>query len=164
MAETAEQYIKRLTGYVDRRDPISLMKETITELERFVALSKSGAIKTPPGKWSMNELLAHFAEGELVYGYRVRTIARANGCPIQAYDQNVWVEDSGYLKKDADMAFNLFRSLRLSNIAYLQSLKPEQWECYGIHEERGKESVQQLTTLLAGHDLNHLGQLKKLSG
>src|SRR5262249_3698556 len=102
------------------------------------------------------------AEGELVYSYRIRAIARSNGLPIQGYDQNVWVADSEYLKKDPEMAFNLYRTLRLSNIAFLKSLKSEQWEYYGMHTERGKETVRQLTILAAGHDLNHLRQLSAL--
>lgn len=162
MQETAEQYINRLFSYVSGRDPIPLMQQAITELEHFAKESKSGSIKTPPGKWSMNELLAHFAEGELVYSYRIRAIARTNGCPIQGYEQDVWVADAEYLKKDPDMAFRLYRTLRLANIAFLKSLKPEQWEYYGMHSERGKETVRQATIMAAGHDLNHLRQLKEL--
>jgi len=162
MQETAEQYIKRLFSYVDGRDPIPLMEQAIPELEKCVQKLKSGSIHTPPGKWNMGELISHFAEGELVYSYRIRAIARANGLPIQGYDQNVWVADSDYLKKDPEMAFNLYRTLRLSNIAFLKSLKPEQWEYFGMHSERGKESVRQLTILAAGHDLNHLRQLNAL--
>jgi hypothetical protein len=36
------------------------------------------------------------------------------------------------------------------------------WENYGMHQERGKESIAHLVKLYAGHDLNHLGQMEKI--
>jgi hypothetical protein len=33
---------------------------------------------------------------------------------------------------------------------------------FGVHAERGKESVRHLISLYAGHDLNHLAQIERL--
>ena len=161
MQETAKEYTDRLFSYVEKDDPLKIMHSTIGRVQRY--LNNAGRTrKQTGGKWNVSDLLAHLAEGEMVYGYRIRTIARNNGCSIQGYDQNVWVADSNYLKKNPKLAFELFRSLRLSNIAYLKSLTKNQWECYGIHSERGKESVRHLTKMMAGHDRNHLRQIERL--
>lgn len=161
MQETAEQYTQRLFSYVGKDDPLKIMRSTLDRVKRY--LTKAGRPKKQAsGKWNISDLLAHLAEGEMVYGYRIRMIARDNGCSIQGYDQNVWVADSEYLRKNPKMAFDLFRSLRLANIAYLKKLSPAQWEYYGIHSERGKESVRHLTKLMAGHDRNHLRQIENL--
>ena len=159
MPETAKQYTNRLFSYVEGDDPLKVMRSTINRLQKYM---KTRVKKRSDAKWNLSELLAHFAEGELVYGYRIRMIARDHGCSIQGYDQNVWVADSEYLRKNPKLAFELFRSLRLANIAYLKELSAAQWEYYGIHSERGKESVRHLTRLMAGHDRNHLRQIDRL--
>jgi hypothetical protein len=33
-----------------------------------------------------------------------------------------------------------------------------------MHAERGKETIEQVVRLLAGHDLNHLRQIEKILG
>jgi hypothetical protein len=161
MSETAQQYTERLFSYVGNDDPLKILRSTIARVQRY--LTKAGLPKKrAEGKWNISDLLAHFAEGEMVFGYRIRMIARDNRCTIQGYDQNVWVADSEYLRKNPKLAFDLFRSLRLSNVAYLTKLSPAQWNYYGIHSERGKESVRHLTKLMAGHDRNHLRQIEQL--
>ena len=38
-------------------------------------------------------------------------------------------------------------------------LPPGMWSYYGMHEERGKETIARMTEMMAGHDLNHLRQI-----
>ena len=46
----------------------------------------------------------------------------------------------------------------------LNSLRPEQWKQYGIHAERGEESVERLTEMISGHDINHTLQIEAIIG
>ena len=55
-----------------------------------------------------------------------------------------------------------FRVLRESNLAMLKALPKNLWENYGMHQERGKESISHIVRMFAGHDLNHLGQIEKI--
>ena len=55
-----------------------------------------------------------------------------------------------------------FQVLRARNLAMLKALPKEFWENYGMHEERGKESIAHLVRLYAGHDLNHLEQAENI--
>jgi len=36
------------------------------------------------------------------------------------------------------------------------------WSKYGVHSERGRETVRELVLLVAGHDVNHIGQIKRI--
>jgi len=36
------------------------------------------------------------------------------------------------------------------------------WVFYGMHSERGKETVKRVTEMLAGHDINHLTQIRRM--
>jgi len=56
----------------------------------------------------------------------------------------------------------LFRVVREANLALLKSLKPEKWRVYGRHSERGRESIEDIVRMFAGHDLNHLQQIEKI--
>ncbi|PWT88565.1 MAG: hypothetical protein C5B54_10425 [Acidobacteria bacterium] len=162
MQETFEQYTARLLSYLQNDDPLKVLRHTVTKLDKLSKNSDSSLRKKKKdGKWSDAEILAHFAEGELVFAYRVRMILNANGTAIQAYDQNVWVANANYLRKKPRLAFELFRSVRLSNIEFLKALTSDQWDYYGIHSQRGKESIKLLTHLMAGHDLNHLRQFQR---
>ena len=38
----------------------------------------------------------------------------------------------------------------------------EQWQQYGMHSERGRETIEQIVRLTAGHDLNHLKQIERI--
>jgi hypothetical protein len=35
---------------------------------------------------------------------------------------------------------------------------------YGMHSERGQESIEQMARMYAGHDINHLQQIEKILG
>jgi hypothetical protein len=41
-------------------------------------------------------------------------------------------------------------------------LKPEQWKHYGIHSERGQETIEKVAKMFAGHDLNHIAQIEMI--
>jgi hypothetical protein len=55
-----------------------------------------------------------------------------------------------------------FGVLRDMNLALLRDLTDEQWERFGMHEERGRESLRHLARLVAGHDVNHLKQIEAI--
>ena len=87
----------------------------------------------------------------------------SNGQPIEAYDKREWIKNSGYLQSDPHLALSLFQIVRKANVAWLKSLTPEQQEQFGIHSERGKESILQMIRMMAGHDINHLQQMELLT-
>jgi hypothetical protein len=52
--------------------------------------------------------------------------------------------------------------VRGANLALLKSLTPEEWKHYGMHSERGQETIEHIVRLYAGHDLNHLQQIERI--
>lgn len=164
MAETPQQYIQRMLGIVGDQQTLKVQAATPKKLERLLkGVPGSKLRKRPaPGKWSIAEIVAHISDTELVGGYRIRTILGAPGTPIQAFDQDVWVTALHYDKRDPRKSFEQFCALRAANLALLKTLTPEQWEHYGMHSERGKESVAHIARMFAGHDINHLGQIERI--
>lgn len=165
MSETPQQYMQRLFNNVGQQDPLEIMESTITRLEALSRVLERKGLKNKPSpeKWTAGEILSHLAEGEMVFSYRIRKALNSTGEPIEAFDPSVWVSNSGYLQSNPDLALSVFQALRKTNIARLKSLTPEQWEHFGIHSERGKESIAQMTRLAAGHDINHLRQMERIA-
>jgi DinB superfamily len=164
MQETVEQYKRRIMGYLGDQDPMRVQAGTVAKIERLVKGVPAARLrKRPaPGKWSVAEILAHLADGEIVAGYRMRSILGAPGTPIVAYDQDRWAESQNYAKCNPKMSLCVLRTLRQADLALLKSLHPEQWKHFGVHAERGEESIERSVQWIAGHDINHLRQIEAI--
>jgi hypothetical protein len=164
MQETVEQYRDRMFSHIKGSDPLKMLAAAPRKLERALkGVSTAKASKRPaPGKWSINEILAHLFDVELVIGYRVRTVLGAPGSALQAFDQDVWAEKMHYHKRDARKSFEQFRAVREANLALLKTLTPEQRKQFGIHAERGEQSIETIVKMQAGHDINHIQQIEHI--
>lgn len=164
MKETPQQYTQRMTGLADGKQPLTIQSATPKKLERLIKdVANSKLHKRPaPDKWSVNEILAHLADAEIAGGFRIRLILGAPGTPVVAFDQDAWVTSGHYEKRDPRKSLEQFRVLREANLALLKSLTPEQWKLYGMHSERGQETVEHITRMFAGHDLNHIQQIEQI--
>jgi hypothetical protein len=164
MQETAQQYIERILGYVEGQDALKVQRTTPAKLKRLIqGLSpKQLKWKSEPSKWSIAEILAHLSDTEIVGSWRMRSALGANGTTIQPFDQDVWASLFQYGKRDPHRALEVFRVLRENNLALLKALPRESWENYGMHLERGKETITHIARMFAGHDLNHLGQVERI--
>lgn len=165
MKETAQQYMHRILGNVDGKDPFKVQKTTGKKLQKLIKPMSKKQLRRRPAedKWSIAEILAHLADAELVAGWRLRTILTQDGVPIQAFDQESWAKTFRYAKRDARESLRVFRTLRENNLALLRSVPEKLWGNYGMHAERGKETVAHMVRLFAGHDVNHMKQVEEIA-
>jgi DinB superfamily len=165
MPETAQQYIQRILGHVEGHDAIKVQRATAAKLKKLIQgrTSKQLKWKPEPGKWSMAEIVAHLADVEIVASWRMRSILGANGTAIQAFDQDAWASVFEYGKRDPKHSLEVFRLLRENNLAMLKALPPASWDNYGMHAERGKETIAHLARMFAGHDTNHIVQIETIA-
>ncbi len=162
MPETAQQYTQRILSHVADEEPLKVLSATLKKLQRFLAKASAAKLRKRPApdKWSIGEILAHLADAEIVLGWRVRSILGAPGVAIQAFDQNAWAKAGRYEKRNPGASVAQFSAVRAANLALYKSLSPEQWKLYGIHSERGQESIEIIIRMMAGHDLNHVKQIE----
>lgn len=165
MAETPQQYTQRLLSLCSGKDPLRLQQAAARKFTALTkGLSKKQLTRRPgPGRWSIAEILAHLADAELVVGFRLRLILAADGTPIQAYDQDAWAQTFNYSRRDPRTSLETFGAFRESNLRLLNSVPRRLWKNYGAHQERGKETVEHIVRMMAGHDLNHLQQVQKIT-
>jgi hypothetical protein len=163
MQETPQQYTQRILGYIKGKNPVEILAATPRQIGRMVKGIPRKRLSQRPSseKWSVTEILAHLADSELVYGFRIRMILEASGTPIQGIDQDAWAHFSTYSKHDPVVSVEALRITRQRLVALLKSLPRESWDRYGMHSERGKETVIRVVEMLAGHDLNHMMQIKE---
>lgn len=165
MQETPQQYTQRIVGYMEGKDPMHVQQETHAKLQKLMKpLSKKQMTQHPePGKWSIAEILAHLVDAELAGSWRMRSIIGNNGVELLAFDQDVWATTFAYSKHDPKVSLETFRVLRENNLRMLKALPKDLWENYGMHQERGRETIRHIVAMFAGHDLNHLGQVEKIA-
>jgi len=141
------------------RDPFKVIAETAQELgARTSGMNAETANRAPaPGKWSPREVICHLADTEVAFAFRIRQALAEPHHTIQPFDQDRWAEH--YATYDLRSALNLFATLRHWNVLLLSSLAPGEFAKPLTHPERGAMTFRALVETMAGHDLNHLGQL-----
>jgi hypothetical protein len=163
--ETPQQYTQRIIANLEGKQPMAVQSATAKKLERSIKGVPTSKLRKRPAadKWSVSEIVAHLADAEIAIGWRLRLILGAPGTPVAAFDQDTWVTSLHYEKRDPRKSVEQFRVLREANLALLKSLTPEQWKHYGMHSERGQETIEHIVRLIAGHDLNHLKQIERIT-
>jgi hypothetical protein len=160
------EYLDRIRSYAKSEDPLELQERTAAILERLVAKASEDKLMTRPipNKWSVGEILAHLAEDEIATAWRYRQMVEHNGIELAGFDQDMWARLGDYSSRSPQGSLTLFRLLREANLRFLSQLTPEQWGCFGMHAERGRITVRDLAAHMAGHDANHVEQIRKILG
>jgi DinB superfamily len=165
MSDPAD-YQSRLQAYREGRDPIVMQGEApglLAELIAGIPVQKLTA-RPAPGKWSVCEILAHLAEDELTSTWRYRQMIENPGTALSGFDQDLWAQLGDYNAWPPEDALQMFCLLRQANLRTLTKLTPDQWDCHGIHAERGPMTVRALARHMAGHDHNHINQIRCILG
>jgi DinB superfamily len=158
------EYTARILSYVEGKDPLEVQRKTPELLADLIVSAPEKQLyeRPAPDKWSVAELLTHFADAEIVSTWRYRQIIEHDGCSLPGYDQELWHELGDYPTRTPEDSLLLFRLLRETNLQMFAKLTPEEWQRHGIHAERGRMTVADLARQIAGHDLNHLEQIRKI--
>jgi hypothetical protein len=165
-ADQAAAYVTAVLDLLGDRNPSDVLREMPSALSRAIDGLSPQQLRQPeaPGKWSINEILQHLADSELVGSWRMRLIAAQDRPPITVYDQDLWAVRLHYRDGDPVEALERFSVLRRATMRLLDRATPDDLERVGVHTERGEESLGLLCRLYAGHDLLHLRQIARVRG
>ena len=72
-----------------------------------------------------------------------------------------WAARLGYLRAEV-AALEDFEAVRRVNLRLLRRVTPEQLQLFGMHEERGRETLHHMIRLHAAHDCYHLFQIERI--
>jgi hypothetical protein len=151
-------------SFLDGRAVDAILEATADDISKHLTAigSKRAGVAPAPGKWSAAEIVCHLADCELVFGFRLRQTLAEDGPIIQPFDQDDWA--GWYRGVSAHDALAAFRALRKWNLAMLRAALPGAAGRKVTHPERGTMTFQTVVETMAGHDLNHLAQLRRLEG
>ena len=131
--------------------------------------------------WSAAEIVCHLRDIEELCILRFHTMLAVNDPPVFVVgapppdparwgigigvpfplDPDRWVVDRQYARQDPHEALAAFRRRRKETFTLLGKLSPEQWKRGSIHPVHGRVTFEEWTAGMAGHDDNHLDQLRR---
>jgi hypothetical protein len=160
---SAETYRENLFRLLGDREPLAVMSQTASTLTDIVRAHPVSVLRARPfeGKWTPNEIIGHLADGEWVYGYRLRLIVCEQNPAIFGTQQDFWVVRQHHNDREPSELVEMFRRLRELNLAMWRRVTPADLERTGQHNERGTESLAVMLRMIAGHDLSHLAQMAR---
>lgn len=155
-----ERYVKALDG----ADPVESQRKAPKRIKKLLrGLSEKELAKRPAeGKWSIKEVIAHLADGEVILGSRLRFVAAMERPPILGYDQDAFVERLGIERVKTEELFDAFAAVRSANVCLMKRLAEDDWQRIGLHSERGEESIETMIVMYAGHDRIHEAQIESI--
>jgi hypothetical protein len=151
------RYIEALEG----ADPIESLRKAPKRFKKLLkGLSEKQLAKRPAeGQWSIKEVIAHLADGEVISGSRMRFVAAQPKPVLIGYDQDLFVANLGVERVKTKDLLEAFEAARALNVALLARLPEGALTRVGMHSERGEESLEMMVSMYAGHDLVHERQI-----
>ncbi len=149
--------------FLDGRPVETILALTPNSISEYMEVIGAHRVNVPPapGKWSAAEIACHLADCEIAFGFRLRQTLAEDGPTVQPFDQEKWAATYHGLR--ASLALETFSALRQWNLCLIHAALPAAAGRTVIHPERGAMTFQTLVETMAGHDLNHLGQLRHIA-
>ena len=132
-----QAYRGNLLKLLGDRNPLEVLAQTASTLADVVRKHSATVLHTRPfkGKWTPNEVIGHLADGEWVYGYRLRLILCEDTPTVVGTNQDLWVAGQRQNEREPSELVETFRTMRQF------------------------ESLELMLRMTAGHDLSHLNQI-----
>jgi len=149
--------------FLDGRPLETILSATSHEIANKLQMIGPERTTQPPapGKWSPAEIVCHLADCEIAFAFRLCQTLAEDHHVLQPFDQEKWAAHyKGFSAKDALAAFTALRNwnlLLIKTALATSASKPV------THPERGAMTFQTIVETMAGHDLNHLAQLKRIA-
>ncbi|MEQ6122287.1 DinB family protein [Reichenbachiella sp. MALMAid0571] len=159
------EYNEFYQTYIDKvrtKDIIEFLKTQRKSIVRFLNAipEERYSYKYGEGKWSVKQVLRHMIDTEIVFGYRVHSIAKNKAAELPGMDQNDYMTNSNDSQNTFEMLVEEFNNVRKANISMIENLDP------ALSKNMGKASgfpisVRAQMYILAGHIEHHKLVLKE---
>jgi len=149
--------------YLDGRPLDAILSSSAGAIASLLeAIGAANAASAPaPGKWSPAEIVAHLADCEIAFGFRLRQTLAEDNHTVQPFDQEKWA--ATYAGITASEALAAFTAMRNWNLPLITRALPAAAGKTVTHPERGAMTFLTIVETMAGHDLNHIGQLARIA-
>ncbi|MEX2225880.1 MAG: DinB family protein [Dehalococcoidia bacterium] len=140
------------------RDVPSLLLDGMAQAPDIIARALAAHPSPASDGWSPREVIAHLADSEIGFGWRIRRILTEDDPLIASYDEQAWSQSFFYGERDITVALDAFRATRGSNVEILRRMADatlsRPYRQSDVHRTLGD-----LLHHRADHDLQHLRQI-----
>ncbi len=119
------------------------------------------ALRTADG-WTPAQTMYHLADSEAVFSVRLKSVLLSVDPELAGYDHDLWLSRIGDRNVRIASILDRFELLRAENLEICATLSPEDLARTGRHVTHGLESIADLISIRAGHDLIHLRPMEEL--
>ncbi|MGB5289649.1 MAG: DinB family protein [Ignavibacteriaceae bacterium] len=152
-----ENYIRLIEGDDILRILNEQNKKTQDILNSFS--EHKGNYRYADGKWTVKEVVGHLLDTERVFAYRALCIARGEKKSLPGFDQNDYVSEGNFNRRELfDLNYE-YRLLRESNLLLFRSFTPEMLKLKGFANE-SSVTVLAILFIIAGHEKHHMNVLR----
>src|SRR5215469_6771290 len=115
---SGQAYRDKMFKLLGDRSPLEVLAQTAATLAGIVDRHSAPLLRTRPfeGKWTPNEIIGHLADGEWVYGYRLRLILCEDNPTVLGTKQDSWVAALRHNEREPSELVEIFRALRQLNL------------------------------------------------
>jgi len=127
------------------------LRMAVRGLQREDLLARPG-----PGKWSIQELVIHVLDADLVMADRMKRVIAEEKPTLLAFDENLWVKNLFYDEQSVEDAVTVFELNRRNMARLFKKLPDAAFDRVGVHSERGEMTVADIMTYGVDHLKHHL--------
>ena len=153
-----ERYIKLVEGDDILKILNDQSKKTQDVLNSFS--EHKGNFRYAEGKWTVKEVVGHLLDTERVFAYRALCIARGEKKSLPGFDQDDYVKDGNFNRRELFELNYEFRLLRESNLLLFRSFSQEMLKKRGFANETSV-TVLAILFMIAGHEKHHMNVLRE---
>lgn len=114
-------------------------------------------------EWSVKQIMAHLRDAEEIFNQRLHKILEEDEPFLRAFNPDELAAERSYQDDDWSQVVNAFQEARQNNLNLFRQLNPIHWNKAGIHQERGRFSIQEIGEYLVNHSEQHLEQIRHVS-
>ena len=153
-----ENYLKLIKGDDILRILNEQNKSTQDILNSFS--EHRGNYRYADGKWTVKEVVGHLLDTERIFAYRALCIARGEKKSLPGFNQDDYVSEGNFNRRELFEITYEYRLLRESNLLLFRSFTPEMLKLKGFANE-SSVSVLAILFIIAGHEKHHMNVLKE---
>jgi hypothetical protein len=145
---------------------IAQIEQAPAEMRQAYEQLPSGGIDTPyrPGGWTARQVIHHVPESHMHSYLRFKFAMAETEPTIKPYDEAAWAVMPDVSSTPPEVSLALLDALHHRWVAFLRTLKPEDWKRTFRHPQLGVMTLDRTLGLYAWHGRHHTGHLLSIKG
>ena len=145
----------------DARTALAAQRDSVLALLSPLTDDVVDGVTYAPGKWMLKDVVAHLADDERIFAYRLLCVARRDPRVLDGFDEREYAEAAEATRRPWTSILSDYAAVRQATLTLLDGLPREAWQRRGI--VNGYEaSVRGLAFHIAGHELRHIRAIETL--